>query len=165
MGKIVGIDLGTTNSVVAVLEGGESSVIAKIDKRCQHICGCRCQRLHRNIHIRCGCEQEELIHVESKGETIRSCIVGVIVFALQATRYKGSWCCHIVMQHTRRYDNPDISGVCSRDVYFGDVERLQMDLRLAEGLDPTQHFTQQKQVTLLNADESESLNLVRSDRN
>ncbi len=27
MGKIVGIDLGTTNSVVAVMEGGEPTVI------------------------------------------------------------------------------------------------------------------------------------------
>lgn len=28
MGRAVGIDLGTTNSVVSVLEGGESTVIA-----------------------------------------------------------------------------------------------------------------------------------------
>ena len=27
MGKIIGIDLGTTNSVVAVMEGGEPQVI------------------------------------------------------------------------------------------------------------------------------------------
>lgn len=27
MGKIIGIDLGTTNSVVAVIEGGEPTVI------------------------------------------------------------------------------------------------------------------------------------------
>ena len=27
MGKIIGIDLGTTNSVVAVMEGGEAVVI------------------------------------------------------------------------------------------------------------------------------------------
>ena len=27
MGKVVGIDLGTTNSVVAVMEGGKPSVI------------------------------------------------------------------------------------------------------------------------------------------
>ncbi len=28
MGKIIGIDLGTTNSVVAVMEGGEPAVIS-----------------------------------------------------------------------------------------------------------------------------------------
>ena len=31
MGKAVGIDLGTTNSVVAVLEGGEPAVIANAE--------------------------------------------------------------------------------------------------------------------------------------
>ncbi len=31
MGKVVGIDLGTTNSVVAVLEGGEPTVIANVE--------------------------------------------------------------------------------------------------------------------------------------
>src|SRR5262245_262818 len=31
MGKIVGIDLGTTNSVVAVLEGGQPVVIANME--------------------------------------------------------------------------------------------------------------------------------------
>ncbi|MCY3967539.1 MAG: Hsp70 family protein, partial [bacterium] len=31
MGKVVGIDLGTTNSVVAVLEGGEPTVIANAE--------------------------------------------------------------------------------------------------------------------------------------
>ena len=31
MGKIVGIDLGTTNSVVAVLEGGQPKVIPAAD--------------------------------------------------------------------------------------------------------------------------------------
>ena len=31
MGKAVGIDLGTTNSVVAVLEGGEPTVVANAE--------------------------------------------------------------------------------------------------------------------------------------
>ncbi|MEP6808001.1 MAG: Hsp70 family protein, partial [Chloroflexota bacterium] len=31
MGKIIGIDLGTTNSVVAVMEGGEPQVITNAE--------------------------------------------------------------------------------------------------------------------------------------
>src|SRR5450759_4216802 len=31
MAKIIGIDLGTTNSVVAVMEGGESTVIPSVE--------------------------------------------------------------------------------------------------------------------------------------
>ena len=36
MAKAVGIDLGTTNSVVAVLEGGEPTVIANAEEAEQH---------------------------------------------------------------------------------------------------------------------------------
>ena len=32
MGKIIGIDLGTTNSCVAIMEGGEAVVIPKIGR-------------------------------------------------------------------------------------------------------------------------------------
>ena len=31
MGKVVGIDLGTTNSVVAIMEGGKPNVIANAE--------------------------------------------------------------------------------------------------------------------------------------
>ena len=31
MGKVVGIDLGTTNSVVAIMEGGQPTVIANAE--------------------------------------------------------------------------------------------------------------------------------------
>ena len=36
MSKIIGIDLGTTNSCVAVLEGGEPSVISSLEGGEQH---------------------------------------------------------------------------------------------------------------------------------
>ena len=41
MGKIVGIDLGTTNSVIAVLEGGEPTVVplAEGSRLCPSVVG------------------------------------------------------------------------------------------------------------------------------
>ena len=36
MGKIIGIDLGTTNSCVSVMEGNEAVVIPKTPESCQN---------------------------------------------------------------------------------------------------------------------------------
>ena len=44
MGKIIGIDLGTTNSCVAVMEGGQPTVIANTEGKNNTI---RCS-IHKN---------------------------------------------------------------------------------------------------------------------
>jgi molecular chaperone DnaK (HSP70) len=55
MGKIIGIDLGTTNSVVAVMEGGEPVVITNERRRPHDAVGDRVYK-RRKPTRRSGCE-------------------------------------------------------------------------------------------------------------
>lgn len=55
MAKVIGIDLGTTNSCVAVIEGGEPVVIAKRRGCKNHSVGCRFLK-DRRENGRPGCK-------------------------------------------------------------------------------------------------------------
>jgi molecular chaperone DnaK (HSP70) len=44
MGKIIGIDLGTTNSCVAVMEGGKPRVSGKFGRTLCYSVGCSIQK-------------------------------------------------------------------------------------------------------------------------
>lgn len=55
MGKIIGIDLGTTNSCVAVMEAGEPVVIPNAEGRPYHCVRCGVFQ-NRRTHGRPGCQ-------------------------------------------------------------------------------------------------------------
>ena len=47
MAKILGIDLGTTNSAVAVMEGGEGKILGEQRRGPHHSLDCRSQQIRR----------------------------------------------------------------------------------------------------------------------
>ena len=56
MSKVIGIDLGTTNSCVAVLESGDAKVIENAEGKSDNPLGCRFYQ-RRGTSRRVGCQK------------------------------------------------------------------------------------------------------------